>query len=122
MFEADRERAGGRRELAELNDVMRTTRAVDPPAPCTLHAHTMIPYATVGWGGSCPMFVRANGIDGDADLDALLLDEGVTNQGLHLGRVSTTLVNTKREPVWDVIVPIQFTALKGLPDGYEPLV
>ena len=55
---------------------MVTTRPVDPPVPCTVHARTMIPFATVGWGRSLAMFIRANGVDADAMLEALLIDEG----------------------------------------------
>ncbi|REH44663.1 hypothetical protein BCF44_108143 [Kutzneria buriramensis] len=81
----------------------------------------MVPLAAVGWGGSCALFIRANGIDAGTELAALLLDEGLTNQGVHLARVSTTLVNTKQEPVWDVTAPVPFKALTGLPAGYKPL-
>jgi hypothetical protein len=53
MFEKGQTRAGGQRELADLNDGLVTTCAVDPSVPCTVHAHTLIPYATAGWGESC---------------------------------------------------------------------
>jgi hypothetical protein len=121
MFD-DRQVRPGQDGLANLNDIMITTRAVDPPVPCKVRAHAMVPFATVGWGRSCAMFIRANGVDADAILEALLIDEGVTNQGVHLARVSTTLVNTKREPVWDVTGPVPFKALTDLPEGYKPLL